>query len=474
MQVLGSLIQLPPNQALPLPWWHRAPLGLLDKTPVFLALVGSAKRPVGNLIVSVLNPADWDRMTILEGQEEDRPGLVAEAFDAAYPYNIAIAETVTTEAGDQHDISIVCEPYGVATRDKPEEDIADRLKAAKLQNLKSRRFLAALPPILWHDVFQVDHGWIRDTAWREQIAEKYPNTVGQVDLERAVVSADTERRLLRFLFPRRGAMTIRMEHADRPGALRAIAEVFKNCNLNVLATLLRRGGARPQNALLLAICEPYSDAPLGDLAAKVKHDLASLPHDLRARAQIVEAEKPLIYSHHPDELVARVPNLLRPLVVQYKRELPVGEMPIFISRRFLSSERKTKIVETVHNSLRDLKCFPVEAQPEPGELNTSIMQVSAKMWLARAGVVLVAGGADRAFGINLAHEAGFLQGQGKPVLILVEEGSEKDMDEWTNARGLVAPRFPADDGAFDPMRKDSIVAQLRRWIATFQTQSDRL
>lgn len=473
MQVLGSLIKLPPNEALPLPWWHRAPLGLLDRTPVFLALVGSAKRPVGNLIVSVLNPSDWNRMTILEGQEEDRPGLVAEAFEAAYPFNIAIAETVTTEAGDQHHISIVCEPYGVATQDRPVEEIAAKLKKANLNGLRSREFLAALPPILWHDVFQVEHGWIRDTRWREQIAEKYPGTVAQVDLERAVVSADTERRLLRFLFPRRGAMTIKMEHADRPGALRAIAQVFRDCNLNVLATLLRRGGARPQNALLLAICEPYSEGPHDDLKSNVRRGLAALPHDLRARAQIVDAEQPLIYSHHPDELVARVPSLLRPLVVQYKRDLPATDMPVFISRRFLSSERKSKIVETVHAALRDMKCIPIEAQPEPGELSTSMLQVSAKMWLSRAGIVLVAGGAGQAFGMNLAHEAGFLQGQGKPVLILVEEGSEKGMEEWTNASGLVAPRFPADDRAFDPSNRDSIVANLRRWLATFPSQSER-
>jgi hypothetical protein len=161
------------------------------------------------------------------------------------------------------------------------------------------------------------------------------------------------------------------------------------------------------------------------------------------------------------------------LVVQYKRDLPAGVMPIFISRRFLSSERKSKIVDVVHNTLRELKCVPLEAHPEPGELSTSIMQVSAKMWLARAGIVLVAGGIDQAFSINLAHEAGFLQGQGKPVLILVEEGSEKGMDQWTNAYGLVAPRFPADERAFDSSNRDSIVANLRRWIDTFPSQSDR-
>jgi hypothetical protein len=460
---------LPPRQALPLPWWHRAPLGLLDKTPVFLALVGTRTRPVGSLIVSVLNPSDWEVMTIVEGQEPDRSGLVAEAFDAAYPFNIAVAETVTTEAGDKHHISIVCEPFGIAGEERLVGQIAQKLRQRRLKNLQSREFLQALPKILWHDVFQVQHGWIPASDWREQIAKQYPaDKLEQVDLDRAVVSADTERRLVRFLFPRRGAMTIRMEHADQPGALRDIAGIFRDCNLNVLSMLLRRGGAKPKNAVLVAICEPHLNTPLEGLRERVTTGLAGLSHRLRAHFEINDPDEPLIYSHHPDELIARVPQELSPLVIRYKRNLPAGELPVFISRRFLESERKKKIVETVHGTLKEMGCIPIEARPEPGQLATSLSQVSAKMWLSRAGIVLVDGGPNQAFSTNLAHEAGFLQGQGKPVLVLVEEGSEKEMNEWTNALGLIAPRFPANEDAFNPDHPASINAYIRRFAESLK------
>jgi len=476
MQVLGSLIQLPPGRdALPLPWWHRAPLGLLDRTAVYLALVGTKRRPVGNLVVSVLNPSDWNRMTLIEGQEEDQPGIIAEALGAVLPFNIAVAETVTTEAGYQHHVSLVCEPFGANMPDDPRAHIAQNLEKSGFHGLRPREFLGALPPIVWHDVVQVEHGWIWDTKWRQQIEMTYPDTVKQVDLERAVVSADTERRLLRFLFPRKGTLSIQIQHADVPGALRHVTQVFRELNLNVLASLLRRGGAKPKNALLLAICEPHAPSEEEGLRDRVLKGLAKLPQELRAQSKILDPANPeeLIYSHHPDEVVARVPAFLRPVVMQYKRELPAKKTPIFVSRRFLGGERRKKIVDTVHSILAKHDCIPIEAQPEPGEFVTSNTQISAKMWLSRAGIVLVSGAPEDAFSINLAHEAGFLQGQGKSPLVLVEEGAEVSMQGWTNASGLVAPRFPKDDRAFDPADPHSLEAIISAWLVSLRKGEKR-
>ena len=54
MQVLGSLIRLPRDATgLPLPWWHRAPLGLQSRTHCFVSIIQRKKRPVGDIIVSV-------------------------------------------------------------------------------------------------------------------------------------------------------------------------------------------------------------------------------------------------------------------------------------------------------------------------------------------------------------------------------------------------------------------------------------
>jgi len=472
MQVLGSLVHLHPTRdALPLPWWHRAPLGLLDRTPVYIALVGTQTRPVGNLVVSVLNPSDWKRMTLVEGNERDKPGVIAEALDAVLPFNIAIAETVTTEAGDEHHVAFVCEPYGVNMPTAPQAHIRGNLAKRKFRRLRPRRFLASLPQIRWHDVFQVEHGWIWETKWKNQLAKFYPETLHQVDLTRAVVSADTERRLLRFLFPRPNAFSLRVEHADEPGALRHIVGIFREFNLNVLSSLLRRGGAKPKNALLVVTCEPHDDSSADRLQDRLLERFTRLPQELRANPAILKPAEPdeLIYAHHPDEIVARIPNSLRPLVMQYKRELPGGRTPIFISRRFLRNERRKQIVKVVHDLLFREGCIPIEAIPDPGGFSTSMPQVSAKMWLARAGIVLVSGPVAQAFSMNLAHEAGFLQGQGKPTLVLVEEGSERGMENWTNAAGLVAPRFPADKTAFDPDNENSLVAILRHWLDSIKT-----
>jgi len=113
MQVLGNLLRLSEEStSLPLPWWHRAVLGLLHRTPVYIALLGSTNRPVGDLIVTVLNPENWGQMKILEGEHTDAPGVIKKVFEAVLPLNIAIAETVTIETGNKHHFCLFLEPIG--------------------------------------------------------------------------------------------------------------------------------------------------------------------------------------------------------------------------------------------------------------------------------------------------------------------------------------------------------------------------
>jgi hypothetical protein len=125
-------------------------------------------------------------------------------------------------------------------------------------------------------------------------------------------------------------------------------------------------------------------------------------------------------------------------------------------------------VARIKKVLLENGCEPVEALPEPGLSNTSLPQVSSKMWVAKAGIMLVAGGETEALSMNLVHEAGFLNGQGKEVLILVEEGSGPALAKWSNASGAVAPHFANGDKAFDPESPESIDKILIDWIATLK------
>src|SRR5687768_12922836 len=116
MQVLGALLKLDPDtDELPLPWWHRAPLGFLNGTSVFVSLVeGKGRRPVGDLLVSVLNPNSL--MIHVGCRRADQPGVLAEVFKVANPVeenlNIALAEAVTVDSGAMHDVTLICEPRG--------------------------------------------------------------------------------------------------------------------------------------------------------------------------------------------------------------------------------------------------------------------------------------------------------------------------------------------------------------------------
>lgn len=468
MQILGTLVELPEDPtSLPLPWWHRSPLGLLDTTPVFVALVETEKRPVGDLIVSVLDPVKWPDMIQVRCQGEDQPGFIGRVFESVFPLNIAIAETATLETGNRHDIALICEPFGQANAQEG-ASIEAALKERGISDLSVSRFLHSIPSIRWHNTDSVHHGWLRRTEWRQHLIETYPGTVDDVDLSRAVVSADTEKRILRFVFPRRGAKTVRIEHADRPGALRAISHVFAEAGINVLSALLRRGGARHSRALLIAICEPEHKNGNNDMAEKLNTALKSMPKEFSPIWNIRDATPAhrFIYPRHPEEIVARIPSYLRPTVREYKQRIPREKTPVFISRRFIGGSRRDRIVARVRKILEEHGCYAVEATPEPGDLRASFIEVSARMWVAEAGIVLVAGGIDKPFSMNLAHEAGFLSGQGKPVLVLVEQGSDQSMTEWSNAHGIVAPRFPADDSAFDPDSPESLDRILESWINT--------
>lgn len=90
------------------------------------------------------------------------------------------------------------------------------------------------------------------------------------------------------------------------------------------------------------------------------------------------------------------------------------------------------------------------------------------MWAARAGIVLgvePTGESEVAFSLNLAHEFGFMQGQGKPLLLLVEAPSkvEKELDTWSNLKGITAPRFSREYALSDGHHQ-SIQAVLERWL----------
>jgi predicted amino acid-binding ACT domain protein len=478
MQVLGGLIHIPASEitSLPLSWWHRAPLGLINDTGVFVALTEVSKeRPVADLIVTVLDPNKWDRMFRLECSHKDKPGLVAQVFSAVYPLNIALAETVKVEKGGLHHLTLICEPASEQQDVKKEIPRIKQILRKKGFDIQEPQPLPPLPKTIWHRAGLVEHGWVRGISWRAEIERRWSAESQLVDLERVVVSADTENRILRYVFPRRGAMTVRIRHADLPGALEEITKALQKCNLNILSALLRRGGGKGVDAELVAVCEPSTsgsescgtDDAVKNLQSQINQKFRP---QISANTGVNASET--IYSRHPEEVAARVPENILGEYKKEKKKLSeqmggVMKTPIFLSRRFPGSQNEAaKIAEDVRHALVDNHCVPVEAEPTMGRApNTIYTEVSAKLWASGAGIVLVVRETAEKppLNMNLAYEWGFLLGQGKSVLVLVEDVPEcwEILHSFTNIAGLVVQGFARSAPS---SQSNSLHAIISAWI----------
>lgn len=466
MQVIGDLIKFGDSLAtLPLPWWHRAPLGLQSKTWCYVYLMESDRRPLGDLVVSVLDPHKLTETMAVQCERGDEPGVVTAAIDAAKNTNIALAESVTIESGTTHEVTLICESIG-----QPQLDaVENRLKEAGFSITMVRRYDVREP--VWTRRVEVKSGWIEEPDLPPAIAEKYSDNARfeDIDLTKAVVSADTSSRLLRFVFPFRGARSIKVEHRDTPGAMRSVTQVFFKHDLNLLSLLLRRGGAKAGNAILIAACEPKRHRHDPDeLYEKVMQDIANLPSKFMAKAEISVGQNAAatISPRVPWTVVARVPRLLLPKVKEERTAVAPGRTPVFFSRRFVNDRRSKALARAVRKALKQSGCEILEATPgeDVHESTLIFLEVSAKMWVAEAGVVFVTSLADAdALGKNLPHEFGFLQGQGKPILLLVEGGSADALRPWTNIDGVYAPRFAVGEEALDETSPQSIYQVVKGW-----------
>ncbi|MDQ3918219.1 MAG: hypothetical protein M3348_07060 [Acidobacteriota bacterium] len=427
-----------------------------------------------DLIVTVLNPSRWTRMVRLDCYRKDEPGIVADVIRKIPPLNIALAETVKLEKDDLHRISLICEP--IYDGQDTSEEITRITEELKTEGFKiDKRPLPELPELAWNRTGTVEHGWVKGVKWLAEISRNYPATVDKADLTKVVASADTESRVLRFVFPRRGAVTVSIKHADEPGALAEITSTLRSCNLNILSAFLRRGGGGGLDAELVAVCEPINDInedSIGTLKGHIENSIMSIPQRFRPQLSISEGKyaEDTIYSRHPEEIVARVPRNLswsvRDLKDRLKGEAASNKIiPIFLSRRFSEGAQGSRIVEDVRQALLDNGCIPVEAESGIArEPITIYFEVSSKMWVSTAGIVLVIKDPDsKHISINLAHELGFLLGQGKKVLMLVEDVQEciEVMNSFANIAGVLFQRF-------DPMlakdKPESAYSKVREWI----------
>jgi hypothetical protein len=91
------------------------------------------------------------------------------------------------------------------------------------------------------------------------------------------------------------------------------------------------------------------------------------------------------------------------------------------------------------------------------------------MWVAHAGIVLVVNpgsdkyAADEIFNEHLAHEYGFLHGQGKDILFLIERSCYARIESWAHVYvPQVYPFELTEKNKIEEPVRDKIVEWLRK------------
>lgn len=480
MHILTSRLIALRGSQLPLPWYHRAPLGLMSGTPVHVALQAPRSRPFGDLLVSVVDPVNWQFVTEISASRADEPGVLADVYKLAPPLNIVFAEAATVDSGSRHDARLVLEPFH---RRSEEEElramvqdqigrVTDSLKGLGFEDARSRPVHSDHGELAWMDVGGIELGWVHVEGWREAIAAQASNSADadKYDLDMAVVSADTDRRLLRYVFPRKGAVSVSVEHADRPGAMGEIADALADQKLNILSSLLRRGSAPPYKAEVVVVVEPTDESSdAAEVESRVRGALADLPTELRVRVRVagaVDPEDAVLYPRRPHEIAVRPSRALEAAILTVRESLPENKRPIFISRRFADhlDHYNREVVEELRNVLDEHGYVAIEALPQPGAETVVSDEVKAKMWACEAAIMFVVSTPDEPqFSVNLAHECGFMQGQGKPLLPLIQEDVLHSIVTNANLQGLTAMTFSKQD-AMNARRPKSIHSQVSAWL----------
>lgn len=473
MQVLGDLIRLPLNNDLPLPWWHRASLGLQTKTWCHVAMVRSQNRDLPHIIVSVLNPYYYSRTIRVRSTQLDKPGIVSGVIAGVTGMNIALAESATLETGE-HQVTLVCEPKDREADVPSLDELRDRYLSAQtpVPDLIAYRERS----VEWSTRAEVvDGGWIRSARWREHVLKHADSSVVEkYDLSRAVVSADTTSRLLRFVFPFKGARTIRIKHLDSPGVLKEITTILFRHEFNLLSMLLRRGGASPGQASLVAVCEPMM-ANADDAYRQMQRELGALPGELEIDVRLDDGvdSKYTIAPRESRTVIARTPPNLIQRVRDIRSTIAKEKLAVFFSHRFVDEGEASICAEHVRSALTDNECRVLEVSGKDDVRGPIVVfhEVSANLWAADAGVILLTKVIDDdPVGRNIPHEYGFLQGQGKPILLLVQRGLEDAVSRWTNAGGVFAPRFPSSGEAFLKESAISIYGLTKEFVERVREQ----
>jgi hypothetical protein len=499
MQVLGELISLDQTDRLALPWWHRACLGFITNTSVYVAAVwNDAGRPP-DLIVTVFNPRKWNNLYRVMAQQRDKPGILAQHFQSVSPHNIAVAESATIGNGAVYHNNMYIEDTKILTPAAFTNDLNDAFGEKSFfefsdipmsqQTLRREdstlhghvtTFLSELgyPPkkYLYIDYVQVKEGWV-DVTWKQQLAnwmDAQSIRYDEFDLTKAVLSADTSSRILRFVFPRRDAKSIIVPHSDSPGEAGRICKIITEDGSNLLSATIRRVRAG-QQAELVVVCEPPEAYKGKDYEKELRSRLE--PDFPRTVIRSGRRAQHTITPLRKFERTIVVPTDFQPAVKTiWSSALKRRQRLIFLSRR-AALQFHEELVGAVKSTLEQLQFQIIESNVQHTHGQLTPADVQAKLWASEGGIVII-GPVERSdsekpdeanksmepLWINVTHEIGHMQGQGKPLLFLVNRNVGAPFANMPNLQGTHYVEYGTLADRLGSRGQQEIQALVRTWI----------
>lgn len=487
MEIMGGLIKLDRQDQLPIPWYIRGHLGLHTGSRVWCARTDPRHdtRRLPDIIVSPLEPQYFHLTTAVSLAKSETIGALADVIREVHsPANIAVADSVTIEGRHRHQVDVVIEPL------PDSEESFDRARKHFVGQFNSLpggvdfelsttgiypregKFMGAKRLVVANGLINID-------SLLESIRGRLPDLSEEFDFQRLVVSSNPARRIVRYIIPRKGVVTLSIPHQDRPGVLLKILDAIKEARFNILCSRLSRvpPRGRDQASTFVAECEPSEGSPkpgdLLDALAKINGvDRGTPRHGTRA-SKVLYLNKPGTVSISPPrEYHAPIDDERRAM-----RPKGGGARPraVFVSRRLMENrgdlplevvERFKKILRAAEKGIARAGWVRLQAAAEGAQAgNSFIEKVYPRMWVADALMVLAfdenAGGTIT---INQGQELGFAMGQSKATAILVEEMKDKEFSaQISNYAGRQLLTY-ARAAAFDDDDEHSIATQVCEWL----------
>lgn len=476
MEIMGGLINLEHSSVLPIPWFMRSHLGLETGSKVWFAATEPSKRGrLPDILVSPLDPRHFHNITTVTLSNTEAIGTLADVLaNIRPPINIALADSVTLETRSQHRINLVLE----------------QAQGSKLKDFNARRteFVRRFSPApnepdyglsantIYEDKIrlfgvkrtEIKEGMVNIGDLLERIAEKHPKLSEAYDYTKLVVSSNPDQRLMRYVIPKKGVITLRIPHEDAPGVLHRVVKGIADHKYNILCSRLSRARSSVENcSIFVGECEP------SDASVNPEELLRNLTADDSIYNGIVQhgvIARDTVYPKPAGSLNVRPHKKYRPDIVSMRKDLS-GAKPLFVSRRFVelkeNASHETKdlylrVLEEVRIGAQIAGWKAIEAPPNSPDSEID-QAVYPALWLSQAFLILAF--FEDGSGIlspNQAMELGFARGQNKPTAILIDTARIGEFNV-SNHSGRTFLDY-SQSAAFRPDKPGCIRNKVKEWL----------